>query len=130
MRTLQALTLSALVMTACTSKGTTRTGYSSPLPNVHVSVQLQADPSMPSRCCRLISSSDAESWVYALCQLVVYGPDGKVKLDQPLWPAPAGLSIQPGPQRDAGKAPLPVDPVHGHYSVSCQAIEWHGVVPI
>jgi hypothetical protein len=130
MRTVQALALSILFMTACGSKGTTRTGFSSPLPNVHVSVQLQGDPSMPSGCCRLISSSDAKTWVYAFCQLVVYGPDGKVKLNQPLWPAPAGLSIQPGLRREAGKAPLPVDPIHGRFLVSCQAIEWHGLVPV
>jgi hypothetical protein len=130
MRTLQALTLLVLLMTACGSTAATRTGYSSPLPNVHVTVHLQPDPSMSGGCCRLVSSSDAKSWVYAFCQLVVYGPDGKVKLSQPLWPAPAGLSIQPGPRRDAGRAPLPVDPVHGRYSISCRAVEWHGLAPV
>jgi hypothetical protein len=85
---------------------------------------------MPGGCCRLISSSDAKSWVSAFCQLVVYGPDGKVMLDQRLWPGPAGLAIHPGVLQEAGVVALPLDPVHDRYSVTCQAVEWHGQAPI
>jgi hypothetical protein len=130
MRAFPALTLSVLLMTACGSQGATHSGYASPLPDVHVTVELKTDPSISGGCCRLISSSDAKRWVSAFCQLVVYGPDGKVRLDQRLWPAPAGLAIHPGVQQDAGKAPLALDPVHDRYSVTCQAVEWHGQAPI
>jgi hypothetical protein len=130
MRALPALTLSVLVMTGCAPQGATNHGYASPLPNVHVTVELETDPSISGGCCRLISSSDAKSWVSAFCQLVVYGPDGKVMLDQRLWPAPAGLAIHPGVRQDAGITTLSLDPVHDRYSVTCQAVEWHGQAPI
>jgi hypothetical protein len=130
MRVFLALILIVLLMTACRPLGATNHGYASPLPNVHVTVELKTDPSMPGGCCRLISSSDATSGVSAFCQLVVYGPDGKVAVDQRLSPGPAGLSIDPGVRQDAGVTALPLDPVHDRYSVTCQAVEWHGQAPI
>jgi hypothetical protein len=78
----------------------------------------------------MISSGDAKSSVSAFCQLVVYRPDGKVTVDQRLWPTPAGLAIHPGVLQDAGQTTLSLDPVHDRYSVTCQAIEWHGQAPI
>jgi hypothetical protein len=128
MRRLLSLAVVVWLLGAC---GSTDPGssYPSPLPDVHVQVRLESEPSMPSGCCRLISSSDATDWVSAFCKLTVYGPDGLVVIDQNLWPAPAGLAIHPGSEQDAGKMPLSIDPVRAHYAITCQAVAWHGPAP-
>jgi hypothetical protein len=116
----------ALILVACDASVRSRP---SPLPNVHVSIELKADPSVEGGCCRLVTTSDATESVSAFCDLTVYVTGGAISFSGPVFPGPAGLQVPPGREQEAGISSLPLDPSRDRYQIVCQAVEWHGPPP-
>jgi hypothetical protein len=108
----------------------------SPMPNLHVTVQLLPDPPPAGNCCKVVLINPTKQGVYVRCTVTAYRPDGEVAFQGSLSGASSGWSAPPG--RNVGGDSAVVANGghtlgwhrHWHLSTRCSAFVWHGPPPI
>ena len=133
LRQLTVFAVPGLTGTGCSFvSSTSSTSSPSPLPEVHLVIELRS--ASARSCCTVVLTNPTAAPVFALCELTVYEADGTIRSAGALPTPPSGLQARPG-RREVGSInlssePFRLDPAHDRYEARCRAVAWTGDVPI
>jgi hypothetical protein len=119
-----AIALGLLLLTGC---GASHHGSAEPLPDIHVTLVLRSLPSQ--ECCLITLVNPSDQKVNAYCRIRARKLDGAFVYRGLVATGPAGFFVDPGRSRQ-GFFFLPIRLSHVTYSARCDAVVWHGEVPI